>query len=51
MLLVQNSGASLQTALDTQEFIVWGGNDKGQLGLGTYEDEFCPRKLDFFHKR
>lgn len=31
--------------------MVWGANEKGQLGLGTYEDEFLPKRVDFFHKQ
>ncbi len=44
-----NSGMSLSP--EQTELIVWGGNDKGQLGLGTYEDEFIPKKVDFFSKQ
>lgn len=36
---------------ESQKVIVWGGNEKGQLGLGTYEDEFSPKLLDFFIKQ
>ena len=28
--------------------IAFGSNEKGQLGLGTYDDEYIPRKLEFF---
>ena len=30
--------------------MVWGGNSKGQLGVGHYEDIFQPQKLDLFSK-
>jgi len=35
---------------DTNEVICWGGNDRGQLGLGHYEDIFQPTKLETFSK-
>jgi alpha-tubulin suppressor-like RCC1 family protein len=35
---------------ESQKVIVWGGNEKGQLGLGHYNDEHSPKLLDFFSK-
>ena len=31
--------------------MAWGGNEKGQLGLGHYTDVWQPTKLDFFSKQ
>lgn len=31
--------------------ITWGGNEKGQLGLGTYEDEHELKLIDFFSRQ
>lgn len=31
---------------DTNELICWGGNNRGQLGVGHYEDVFEPTKID-----
>lgn len=36
---------------ESKKVITWGGNDKGQLGLGHYEDEYQPRLLEFFSKQ
>eukprot|EP00347_Sterkiella_histriomuscorum_P008181 403346072 len=36
---------------DSQDIIAWGGNERGQLGLGTYDDEFIPKRIDFFSKQ
>lgn len=36
---------------DTQDLLAWGGNEKGQLGLGHYTDVWQPTKLDFFSKQ
>ena len=36
---------------ESSDVYVWGNNEKGQLGLGTYDDEFVPRKIDFFSKQ
>ena len=36
---------------ESLKVIVWGGNEKGQLGLGTYEDEQSPKLLDFFSRQ
>ena len=36
---------------DTQELVAWGGNGKGQLGLGHYTDVSTPTKVDFFSKQ
>jgi len=30
--------------------MAWGGNEKGQLGLGHCSDVFVPTKVDFFSK-
>lgn len=35
---------------DHSELFVWGGNERGQLGLGHYQDVFVPTKVDFFAK-
>ena len=35
---------------ETNDVIVWGNNERGQLGLGTYDDVFQPRKIDFFQR-
>ncbi len=31
--------------------ITWGGNEKGQLGIGSIEDEFRPTNMDFFSRQ
>ena len=36
---------------DSCELVAWGGNEKGQLGLGHYTDVHTPTKLDFFSKQ
>lgn len=36
---------------DSLKVIAWGGNEKGQLGLGHYNDEHSPKLLDFFAKQ
>ena len=36
---------------ETNELIAWGGNEKGQLGFGNYDDEYVPKKVDFFSKQ
>jgi alpha-tubulin suppressor-like RCC1 family protein len=35
---------------DSQRLIAWGGNEKGQLGLGNYEDRYQPTVIDFFSR-
>lgn len=35
---------------ETNEIIAWGGNHRGQLGLGHYEDVFKPTKIDILAK-
>jgi alpha-tubulin suppressor-like RCC1 family protein len=35
---------------DTNELIAWGSNEKGQLGLGHFDDVHMPTKIDFFTK-
>ena len=35
---------------ETGEIICWGGNEKGQLGLGNYEDVYTPQKIDSLSK-
>jgi alpha-tubulin suppressor-like RCC1 family protein len=30
--------------------LVWGSNERGQLGLGKYEDVFSPQKIDTFSR-
>jgi len=35
---------------DTNELIAWGGNERGQLGLGHYSDVHVPTKVEFFNK-
>lgn len=35
---------------ETNELVCWGGNERGQLGLGHYEDVFSPQKIDFLPK-
>ena len=35
---------------DTNELIAWGGNEKGQLGLGHYQNVETPTKMEFFSK-
>ena len=32
------------------DILVWGVNEKGQLGLGHYTDTHQPQKIDFFSK-
>ena len=33
---------------ETNEVVVWGSNEKDQLGLGYYEDVYQPQKIDLF---
>jgi len=33
---------------ETGDVICWGGNEKGQLGLGNYEDINQPQRMDSF---
>jgi alpha-tubulin suppressor-like RCC1 family protein len=40
MLLIQDSG----------DIVCWGGNEKGQLGLGHYEDISQPQIMDSFSR-
>ena len=35
---------------NTNDLIVWGGNERGQLGLGHYRDVHEPTRLTFFSK-
>jgi len=35
----------------TDDLIVWGGNERGQLGLGHYSDVNVPTRLSFFSKQ
>jgi alpha-tubulin suppressor-like RCC1 family protein len=35
---------------DSQRLVAWGSNDKGQLGLGNYEDRYQPTVIDFFSR-
>ena len=35
---------------DSKKVIVWGSNEKGELGLGTYENEDSPKWLEFFSR-
>lgn len=35
----------------TEDLIVWGGNERGQLGLGHYRDIHEPTRLTFFSKQ
>ena len=35
---------------DSQRLVAWGNNEKGQLGLGNYEDRFQPTVIDFFSR-
>lgn len=36
---------------DSKKAIVWGGNENGELGLGTYENEDKPKWLEFFSRQ
>ena len=36
---------------DSLKLITWGGNEKGQLGLGNYEDRYQPTVIEFFQKQ
>jgi len=36
---------------NTDDLIVWGGNERGQLGLGHYMDVHEPTRLTFFSKQ
>ena len=36
---------------ESGDLLVWGGNEKGQLGLGHYTDTFQPQRIDFFSKQ
>lgn len=33
------------------DLVVWGGNERGQLGLGHYKDIHEPTRLQFFSKK
>ena len=35
---------------DSQRLLAWGNNEKGQLGLGNYEDRFQPTVIDSFSR-
>jgi alpha-tubulin suppressor-like RCC1 family protein len=35
---------------DTGDVVTWGSNEKGQLGLGHYEDVSQPSKVETFSK-
>lgn len=35
---------------ESQRLVAWGSNDKGQLGLGNYEDRYQPTVIDFFSR-
>ena len=35
---------------ETKEVVVWGGNERGQLGLGHYQDVFQPTVIDSLAK-
>ena len=35
----------------TNDLIVFGGNERGQLGLGHYKDVYEPTRLTFFSKQ
>jgi alpha-tubulin suppressor-like RCC1 family protein len=35
---------------DSRRLVAWGGNEKGQLGLGNYEDRYQPTVIDFFSR-
>ena len=35
---------------DSQRLVAWGGNEKGQLGLGNYEDRYQPTVIEFFSR-
>jgi len=35
---------------DTNDLITWGGNERGQLGLGHYSDVHVPTKNEFFSR-
>lgn len=32
------------------DLYAWGGNERGQLGLGHYQDVSVPTKIEFFSK-
>ena len=36
---------------DSNDLYVWGGNERGQLGLGHYQDISQPTKVQFFAKQ
>jgi len=36
---------------DNFELYAWGGNERGQLGLGHYQDMHVPTKVEFFSKQ
>jgi alpha-tubulin suppressor-like RCC1 family protein len=35
---------------ESQRLLAWGSNEKGQLGLGNYEDRYQPTVIDFFSR-
>jgi alpha-tubulin suppressor-like RCC1 family protein len=35
---------------ESQRLVAWGSNEKGQLGLGNYEDQYQPTVIDFFSR-
>ena len=41
----------VQLSEGVSDLIVWGGNERGQLGLGHYRDVHVPTRLNFFSKQ
>lgn len=36
---------------DAREIYAWGGNEKGQLGLGHYSEVYEPTRINYFSNR
>ena len=49
--MIATEDRNLILVQDTCDLIAWGGNEKGQLGLGHYTDVSVPTKLDYFSKQ
>lgn len=48
--IVAHEDRCLLLTADTNEVLAFGKNDKGQLGLGQYQDAFLPTKVDYFSR-
>lgn len=48
--MIAEEDRNLILTQDNSELYTWGGNERGQLGLGHYKDVSVPTKIDFFVK-